>query len=97
MEWGPKLEALIQHFWEMDLQNPQLAKKNKEILAAIASVADSSRWVTIDKLAERMHPNFAEKELAGLLANLTGYGSIDVSGSNYRIHLPLVDLWFQRV
>ncbi len=97
MEWGPKLEGLIQHFWEMDLQSPALAKKNKEVLAAIASEADSSRWVTYDKLAERMHPYLAEEELLGLLANLAGYGSIDMSSSNYRIHLPLLDLWFQRV
>jgi predicted amino acid-binding ACT domain protein len=97
MEWGPKLEGLIQHFWEMDLQSQELAKKSKHVLAAIAGTADSSRWATVDKLAERMYPFPAEEELPGLLANLSGYGSIDMSGSNYRIHLPLLDLWFQRV
>ncbi len=95
MEWGPKLEGLIQHFWEMDLQSQELAKKNKHVLAAIARTADSSRWATIDKLAERMYPFLAEEELPGLLANLSGYGSIDISGSNYRIHLSLLDTWFQ--
>lgn len=97
MEWGPKLEALIQHFWEMDLQNPALAKKNKYVLSAIAGAADSSRWITINKLAEQMHSYLNEEELPALLANLTGYGSIDMSSSNYRIHLPLLDLWFQRI
>jgi (p)ppGpp synthase/HD superfamily hydrolase len=65
MEWGPKLEGLIQHFWEMDLQSQELAKKNKHVLAAIAGIADSSRWVTIDKLAERMHPFLDERNCQG--------------------------------
>lgn len=97
MEWGPKLEGLIQHFWEMDLQSRELAKKSKRVLSAIAGEINVSRWVTFDKLAERLHPYLAEKELPELLANLTGYGSVDMNGSGYRIHLPLLDLWFQRM
>ncbi|HXZ06378.1 MAG TPA: HD domain-containing protein [Ktedonobacteraceae bacterium] len=97
MEWGPKLEGLIQHFWEMDLQSQAVAKKHKHVLAAIAGSADSSRWVTIDKLAEHLHPLLLEEELPELLTNLVGYGTIDMSGTTYRIHLPLLDLWFQRI
>jgi (p)ppGpp synthase/HD superfamily hydrolase len=97
MEWEVKLLGLVQHFWEMDLQNWELAKKNRAILATIAQYADSSRWISFDKLASKMRSRLADEELSELLTHLTGYGSLDVSNSNYHIHLPLLDLWFQKI
>jgi (p)ppGpp synthase/HD superfamily hydrolase len=95
--WGPKLEGWIQHFWQMDLQDADLAKKNKYLLSAIASESSSSRWITLDTIVERTHAYLTKKELPGLLADLTDYGSIDKNGFSYHIHLPLLELWLQKV
>lgn len=96
MEWGPKLEGLINHFWAMDLQDSDLAHKNEKVLIAIARGADSSGWTTFDRIAEQTHPKIADGELPGLLANLTDYGSIDADRLNYRVQTPLLELWLQR-
>ena len=96
MEWGPKLEGLINHFWAMDLQDSDLAHRNEKVLIAIARGADSSGWTTFDKVAEQTHPKIADGELPGLLANLTDYGSIEADRLNYRVQTPLLELWLQR-
>lgn len=95
IEWEPKLEGILQHFWTMGLQSSELAKKHKQILSTIAAGVDSSRWMTFDKIAERTYPHITDGELPGLLANLTDYGSIDMNGSNYRVHIPILELWFR--
>jgi (p)ppGpp synthase/HD superfamily hydrolase len=97
VDWPPKLETTVNHFWFMGLQSPELAKKHKHILSAIAGGADSSRWMTFDKIAERTHPEITDEELPKLLTNLKDYGSIDRNGSNYRVHMPLLELWLREV
>lgn len=97
MDWRPKLEGVFQHFWEMGLQNPELAVKNERILSTIAIKADSSGWITFDKLAQSLHPHLSEYELSQSLANLTSYESIDANHALYRVHLPLLNLWFKRI
>jgi hypothetical protein len=95
VEWPPKLESTVNHFWFMGLQSSALAKKHKHILSAIAGGADSSRWMTFDKIAERTQSGMTSGELPALLANLADYGSIDRNGSNYRVHMPLLELWLR--
>jgi hypothetical protein len=69
-----------------------------QLLANMATYndgADSSRWMTFDKIAERTHSEMTYEELPALLANLTDYGSIDRMGSNYRVHMPLLERWLR--
>jgi len=96
MEWKPKLEGRINHFWAMDLQDAELAMKHKDVLSAIALGVDSSGWTSIDKIAAHTHHKIADTELPDLLANLLDYESIDADHLNYRIHIPLLELWLQR-
>jgi hypothetical protein len=97
MDWRPKLEGVFQHFWEMGLQNQEVAVKNERILSTIAIKADSSGWITYDKLAQSLHPHLSDVELSQSLANLTSYESIDANHALYRVHLPLLNLWFKRI
>ena len=96
MEWRPKLEGLINHFWAMDLQDSDLATKHRHVLSAIASGVGSSGWATFDRIADQTYPKVTDKELPGLLANLTDYGSIDADRLNYRVQIPFLELWLQR-
>lgn len=96
MDWRPKLEGVFQHFWEMGLQNPNLAAKNKRILSTIANKADSSGWIPFDQLVQWLRPYLTEEELSQSLTNLTSYESIDMMHTCYRVHLPLLALWFKR-
>ena len=97
MDWRPKLEGVFQHYWEMGMQSTEQATKNKRILATIANKVDASGWITFHQLKRQLHPYLAEEELSQSLTNLMSYEAIDAMHTSYRVHLPLLALWFKRI
>lgn len=95
--WPQKLEAIIRHFWNIGLDNREIAKKQKRVLAAIAGETGLSHthWVSSETIAKLTFPEVRPGDLLSLLTNLTDYGSIDRKGRQYRIHLPLLELWLR--
>jgi hypothetical protein len=96
LEWRSiaTLESIVNHFWNIDVGNDAHANlKNQAVLSAVADSSDSP--TPFGLLAEKLSSAMREAEIAESLNGLIEYGSIVKEGSDYRVAIPIFEMFLR--
>ena len=88
------LESLVEHFWSLDTGgSPRADMANRVVLSCVAGAPGG--LIDYDSLARSLHGALGEAEVVESLNEMIEYGSVVKDGADYRISIPLLEIFFR--